>query len=351
MALSVELITGHADDNHVTSFDARAFNRATLGKGKYILQDADNLRVQISGLTGTIQISAGSCLWSGMHIKVEEEGVITYTTPATTDYVYVWLHYLRNPETLVESVDFVTTTGTRPDSALITDTLTDEATEAYTLFCSFTHDVSTNTAQGESLEFSLRTPLDDSAKEQSNSLSAMQSALSKQVENLSKDLKGQISSLSGKVDTSIAENNAKVNALSSDILTKIGTNLVNLGSGKLNETFDLSEPIENFTFIGIQVGYSYVEEFKVYPVSFVQTTWFDHMITFAAQKESTLNVITFRMYSDVNGFASNRFRAFKISAKSHSDEGTLGGGYTQKDIDPSKITVRVFGIAKIEEAE
>lgn len=337
MAISAALITGHGDGEHITSFDARAFNRSMFGKGKYILQDADNLKVQVSALTGTIQISAGSCLWSGMHIRVEEEGAVTYTTPASTDYVYVWLHYLRNPENLVESVEFVATSGAKPELGLIVDNLTDEMTEAYTLFCSFTHDTATNTAQGITSDFAFRSPLDDTAKSQSSSQSALQTSVANQITTLSNTVASQVEDLTDKVDST-----------SSDILTKIGTELVNLGTKKLNEQIYLSESLENFTFIGIQVSYSYVEEFKVYPVSFVRTSWFDKMITFAAQDQSTLNVITFKLNSDI--VSGQRFSAHSIWAKAHTDEGALGGGYTQKDIDPSKITVRVFGIGRIREA-
>lgn len=331
MALSVGLITGHGDGEHVTSFDARAFNRSMFGRGKYILQDAENLKVQISALTGTVQISAGSCLWSGMHIRVEEEGSFTYTTPASTDYVYVWLHYIRNPENLVESVEFVTTTGNKPELELIADEITDEMTEAYTLFCSFTHDTATNTAQSISSDFALRLPLDDTAKTQNSAQSAFQATVSQQINVMSEKVEGFAKSIP------------------TSLLSEIGTGWVTLGAGRLNTAISLSESVENFAMFIIFAEYSGWAVSNIYTQ---QSLLYSKGSAFNAihQQDGDLNIISFDMMSDINGFAGNKLKLRTNHSKKHADEGTLGGGYTQTSIPESDIYVRMMGIGRIKGA-
>lgn len=131
----IELITGHGSDNHISSNDFRAFNRANFGQGRYILKDENNMAVTVSAATGNISIASGSCMWSGMHIRLASAESLTYVVPTTTQTAGVYLHYTKNTDTLIESVEIKAFVGSAPSP--IVDTLSDNTTEAYTLFYSF----------------------------------------------------------------------------------------------------------------------------------------------------------------------------------------------------------------------
>lgn len=132
----IELITGHGSDNHISSNDFRAFNRANFGQGRYILKDENNMKVTVSAATGNISIASGSCMWSGMHIRLASAESLTYVVPTTSQTVGIYLHYTKNADTLVESVELKAFIGSAPSP--IVDTLSDNTTEAYTLLYSFT---------------------------------------------------------------------------------------------------------------------------------------------------------------------------------------------------------------------
>lgn len=132
----IELITGHGSDNHISSNDFRAFNRANFGQGRYILKDENNMAVTVSAATGGISIASGSCMWSGMHIRLSSAESLTYVVPTTSQTVGVYLHYTKNADTLVEAVELKAFIGSVPSP--IIDKLSDNTTEAYTLLYSFT---------------------------------------------------------------------------------------------------------------------------------------------------------------------------------------------------------------------
>lgn len=133
--MAVELITGVGASDHISSNDFRAFNRANFGQGRYILNDADNMEVNVSAPAGIISISEGSCMWSGMHIRLSSAEQIRYTVPSSAQMIYVYLHYTKDASTGVESVDFEVKQGIKLSST--TDNLDDNTLDAYTLFCSF----------------------------------------------------------------------------------------------------------------------------------------------------------------------------------------------------------------------
>lgn len=132
----IELITGHGADNHISSNDFRAFNRANFGQGRYILNDENNMVVSVSAVTGSISIASGSCMWSGMHIRLASPETLTYIVPATTQTVGIYLHYTKDVDTLIETVELKAFIGSVPSP--IVDDLSDNTSEAYTLFYSFT---------------------------------------------------------------------------------------------------------------------------------------------------------------------------------------------------------------------
>lgn len=133
--MAVELITGVGASDHISSNDFRAFNRANFGQGRYILNDADNMEVNVSAPAGIISISEGSCMWSGMHIRLSSAEQIRYTVPSAAQAIYVYLHYTKDASTGVESVDFEVKQGIKLSSTI--DNLGDNTVDAYTLFCSF----------------------------------------------------------------------------------------------------------------------------------------------------------------------------------------------------------------------
>ena len=341
MALIASLITGHGETEHITSFDARAYNRATFGDGKYILQDEDNLKTQVSALTGTIQISKGSCLWSGMHIRVEEEGSISYTSPASTNYVYVWLHYVRNPENLVESVEFVTTTGTKPETSLIVDNLNEDMTEAYTLFCSFTHDTSSNSIIGLTSDFSARQPLDDTAKAMQSNFSSLQTNIS-----------GQLQGFSNRINETTAENNQKlenmnavVSAMPLDIKTDL-SNAVKLGSISAANWITFNEPIMNFAFVLFVIICKGAEDTVILPRGY---SYSPIRLNTTMQTSSDLYAVYIELKQDEVAVKGKRFGVDKFYAYAHSDKGVLGG-YTRTEIPRSDVTITAYGIGRIQEA-
>ncbi len=132
--MAIELITGVGKDNHISSNDFRAFNRANFGQGRYILKDADDMAVTVSASTGNITIASGSCLWSGMHIRLPSNETLQYIVPTSGQIIYVYLHYIKDVNTGVETVDFQVRANVQLST---TDNLNDNTVEAYTLFCSF----------------------------------------------------------------------------------------------------------------------------------------------------------------------------------------------------------------------
>lgn len=129
--MSNYLITGARGEPHVTSSDARAFNRSYFGNGKYIL-DGDPLDISIRAEDGEISISSGSLLWNGMHVRILEAS-ISYVPPASLSTVSVYLHYSRDSN--IESVTLEAFVDDEPSP--IIDNPTETATNAYTLLLSF----------------------------------------------------------------------------------------------------------------------------------------------------------------------------------------------------------------------
>lgn len=130
--MSIELITGKSATAHISANDFRAINRANYGPGKYILKDADNMQASIYA-NGTISILKGSCMWSGMHIRCETPTILNFTPPTTRANIDVYLHYVKDAETLNESVEWVVSVGKELTPNI--DNVADNTMEAYTLFC------------------------------------------------------------------------------------------------------------------------------------------------------------------------------------------------------------------------
>ena len=90
----LNLVTGKTGSAHVTAQETRAFNRAIYGNGNYRLYDsADSGNVVTVSLTTdtnkTFEISAGSLLWNGMHIRITDKKTISTGSTASTYYIYL----------------------------------------------------------------------------------------------------------------------------------------------------------------------------------------------------------------------------------------------------------------------
>ena len=191
---NLELITGHGESDHISSFDMRASNRATFGKGKYILTDADNMAITVNAVEKTVTIKSGSCMWSGMHIRNERELNVQFVAPATTNSVYLWLHYTCNPSSLVENVEVVSTTSTMVESNLIYSELPDDVTDAYVLFYSFSFNPNSNVFSELKTDFVVVRGMNDYFEESTQKLNAQAAENAQQLQKLSSDVENKLSS-------------------------------------------------------------------------------------------------------------------------------------------------------------
>lgn len=236
----LELITGHGESDHISSFDMRASNRGTFGKGKYILSDAENMATTIDVGEKTLIISAGSCVWSGMHIRTEEKITVPFVSPASTDYVYFWLHYVRDASNLVESVEIVSTTSNKINADLIYDELPDDVTEAYTLFYSFTFNPNGNTPNSLKNEFALIKGMNDFFEETSQKLNAQAADNAQQLNKLTSDINNKIAEFEGEMLNAVYD------------VTYLGREYIS--STEKEPTLALSKPIKNFKAIIIHAA-------------------------------------------------------------------------------------------------
>lgn len=229
---NLELITGHGESDHISSFDMRASNRGTFGKGKYILSDAEDMATTVDVGEKTLIISAGSCVWSGMHIRTEEKITVPFVSPASTDYVYFWLHYVRDASTLVESVEIVSTTSNKVNADLIYDELSDDVTEAYTLFYSFTFNPNGNIPNNLKNEFALIKGMNDFFEETTQKLNAQTADNAQKLDKLTGDVNKTIAEFEGNMLNAVYD------------VTELGSVFFN--SDDTEKTLTLSELATNF---------------------------------------------------------------------------------------------------------
>lgn len=156
--MSIELITGASSTPHISANDYRAVNRSNYGQGRYVLRDAEEMRVSVAPASGIIAIDTGSVMWYGMHIRCESDTTLNYTPPTATTPVYVYMHYVKEASTGYESVDWVVSVGVQKTE---NNTPADNVIDAYTLFASFTHNPTTQTADNLITHFVLIDSHDD----------------------------------------------------------------------------------------------------------------------------------------------------------------------------------------------
>lgn len=324
MASNVELITGHGESDHISSFDMRAANRAIFGKGKYIFSDAENMATGISVNDLNFIIKSGSCMWSGMHIRIEGSKNVSFVSPATTDNVYIWLHYTRDASSLVESVEFVATTSNKANSTLIYDELPDDVAEAYTLFYSFAFNPNTNTVSSLKSEFTVVPGMNDFHTETTQKLNAQAAENAQQLMNLSNEVNEMINGFEGEIPA-IALDGFK-NPI------KLGFKDATLSGETVY--ISLSEQPKNFSLILLKI---YASSFYYIPV-YINPSHGERQKFSYADNGSVLQVWSGNVY-----LLSSR-ADITISVTNYSKNSL--GGLEIDDYIPS-VTIEVYGIGRM----
>lgn len=127
MANNLELITGKYGTPHISSMDVRAFNRSIFGaESLYVLNDGDGCKITASASSSglTVNISEGSMLWNGMHIRNKATTTVTTTSiigsaaVAQLDLIYVQAN-------TIEGVQFVLRAGSPSTNYKFSDSTID----------------------------------------------------------------------------------------------------------------------------------------------------------------------------------------------------------------------------------
>lgn len=258
--MSIELITGAAEEAHISSNDIRAVNRSNFGSNRYILKDDDKLSVNISTATGTVVIKPGSCMWCGMHIRCVSETKLTYVVPTSEKFVKIWLHYKKEPDTFYESVEWLITVG--QDLSPELTKLEDNTMEAYTVFCSFTHNPLASEAQNFVCEFvEIATHEDFNLPTiNSNIKQAKEEAMNSSINSA----KTYTDAKTKNLDERITKNENNISTLQSSKTLYNGVKSLSGGAA-------LSVSLTGYKFIGFQFrGSSYTQKgFALIPLSLI----------------------------------------------------------------------------------
>ena len=334
----LELITGHGESDHISSFDMRASNRGTFGKGKYILSDAENMATTIDVGEKTLIISTGSCVWSGMHIRTEEKITVPFVSPASTDYVYFWLHYVRDASNLVESVEIVSTTSNKVNADLIIDELPDDVTEAYTLFYSFTFNPNGNVPTNLKSEFALIKGMNDFFEESTQKLNAQAADNAQQLQKLSTDVNNLIYGFEGRIP-SIA-----LDGLKNPVLLGFADYTTNSSE----KAISLSESASNFALIQIRI-YTTTTHYNTLFISLSNSSHIYHEFSYIG----SLNALTC-YYGTIRSYDSDDEHYVWILLSSYryykDDISGLasGNGYGVEKNNVSR-KIEIYGIGRVAE--
>lgn len=110
--MTCELVTGLAEEPHVTAEQVGLFNVATLAGGNYLLDTQDKLAAEITS-ANSLSIGTGDVLMQGRHVTVQSPETITLTS-GTTGYRridLIVLRYTKDPVTGYEDVSFAVLEG------------------------------------------------------------------------------------------------------------------------------------------------------------------------------------------------------------------------------------------------
>jgi len=115
--MTVELVTGHAGNAHVTGADWGAFNAGTVGADAYVL--ADSLPALAMADANTLVVPACELLVQGRHVRITAAESVTIESGSQSAYRkdLVMARYELDASTAVESVELVAVTGAPSSSS------------------------------------------------------------------------------------------------------------------------------------------------------------------------------------------------------------------------------------------
>ncbi len=334
MANNTELITGRGEDAHVSSYDMRSFNRAIFGTGKYRFTDAENMEFEVDTVSKLFTIKSGSCMWSGMHIRIEEEEAVSFVSPATTANVYLWLHYKRSASTLVESIEFISTTSNKVESSLIYDKLPDDVAEAYTLFATVEYDAVNNVVRTVSSDFELVKSMSDFYKETTQTLATRFTEQDNRITTLSTEITTKADELETNLNDTIDNfKNIIVAAAHQKFILYSGDPGV-LSQGNIE--IELSDWATNYALLEIQVN----DEKKIITTNGIG----NKKISFIVTTNFTSEALEFRkIIFDFNQYAKKitlRYSSIKVSSEALGTTSFTSSLYF-------KPTISIVGIGEI----
>ena len=113
--MAIELITGYAGENHVSSADAGRFNAGICGTGKYVLKTGTKFEYTVQS-SNLIRIGSGDAVDQGRHINIPqnsfEDAAIQNGNQNKTRIDVIALRYSKDSNTGIESASLVVIKGT-----------------------------------------------------------------------------------------------------------------------------------------------------------------------------------------------------------------------------------------------
>ncbi|MBO5372472.1 MAG: hypothetical protein J6A75_07110, partial [Lachnospiraceae bacterium] len=115
----VELVTGTAGKNHVSSADFGSYNAGIIGEGAYILPRGKRLSCEKVS-DNLVKVNDGDMVFKGRHIRIEpedyEELTIENGASGTKRHDLICIRVEKNEDTQIETASFVVVKGEFADS-------------------------------------------------------------------------------------------------------------------------------------------------------------------------------------------------------------------------------------------
>lgn len=244
--MALKFVTAKAGAAHISSADWKSLNRGIMGRGKYILIDTENNSQNgyiVSPAQGEVSIPPCSLMWSGAHIRNTTTTVLKYTPPTVDSTINVWLHYLKNADSGVETLEFVLTVNEQPTPVI--DEIEDNALEAYTLFCYFTHKVGSTEEEYYNRDFEPVASLVGTHERTDQRLEALDDKLDDEIEKRQSD----ISTHSTRLDN-LDEDMRTVKPI---VLNRVNVLYETVGTEGLSSALTINEPVTNYSLLCFEI--------------------------------------------------------------------------------------------------
>ncbi len=215
--MALKFVTAKAGAAHISSADWKSLNRGIMGRGKYILIDTENNSPGgyiVSPAQGEVSVPPCSLMWSGAHIRNTTTTVLKYTPPTVDSTINVWLHYMKNADSGVETLEFVLTVNEQPTPVI--DEIEDNALEAYTLFCYFTHKVGSTEEEYYNRGFEPVASLVGTQERTDQRLEALDDKLDEEIEKRQSDIAAHTSRLN-KVEGQAVANTRGIDVIAQNL--------------------------------------------------------------------------------------------------------------------------------------